>query len=493
MESRRKILVRHRKGESIRSISKNLQIDRKTVQKIIRSDIQEAVYKRKSQPHRALGDYISSLEQLLRDNQNLRPKRTVKQLYEELMHKGYQGSYSAVSRYASRWYERNKEAKTSACVPLYFAPGEAYQFDWSSEVIEIAGEKVKVKVAHFVLCYSRKRFCYIYPNETQEMLFDAHVRAFDFFGGTPLRGIYDNMKTAVSKVLRGSEREWNPSFERLCSHYRIEPTACSPAKGNEKGRVERQVKLLRESFFTPMPKCKSLSELNELLMSHLITYNNTHNHPEYKKKTIDDVFAEERKCLVSAPLFFDSYKSSELKVSNTCLVRYDRNDYSVHCSAAGKIVTCKTYADKLIFVYDGIEVGSHERKFTRGKTYYDWQHYIPILKRKPSSLNNGAPFVDMDLPEEIQAVRNYLVTQKNGIKDFAHILSYIHSESMEAVIAACSTAINDKTINRSSIENILFRNKNQVVSEEEVSADFHWQHEPIANCNVYDQLLSGAL
>jgi len=136
---------------------------------------------------------------------------------------------------------------------LSFAPGEAYQFDWSTDKIVINDEIVSVKVAHFVLCYSRKRFTYIYPNETHEMVFDAHIRAFEFFGGTPIRGIYDNMTTAVKKVLVGKERECNPHFERLCAHYRVEPTACTPASGNEKGIVERQVQISRQQFFTPMP------------------------------------------------------------------------------------------------------------------------------------------------------------------------------------------------------------------------------------------------
>lgn len=155
---------------------------------------------------------------------------------------------------------------------------------------ELAGEIINVKVAHFVLCYSRKRFIYIYPTEAQEMVFDAHVRAFTFFCGSPTKGIYDNMKTAVSKVLKGSNnREWNPKFEKLCVHYLIEPIACcSPARGNEKGRVERQVQIDREQFFTPMPKALTLQELNDILTSRLVTYNSSHKHPEYKDKTIDE-------------------------------------------------------------------------------------------------------------------------------------------------------------------------------------------------------------
>ena len=165
----------------------------------------------------------------------------------------------------SKWNKIERSINPAACVPLEFSAGEAYQFDWSEEHVMINDEIVKVKVAHFMLCYSRKRFVRIYPNEKQEMVFDAHIKASEYMGGSPKRGIYDNMKTAVQKVLRGKEREWNKKFEQLCAHYMVEPTACTPARGNEKGRVERQVAVDRQQFFTPMPKGKSMEEINDQL------------------------------------------------------------------------------------------------------------------------------------------------------------------------------------------------------------------------------------
>src|SRR5205807_4158437 len=129
-------------------------------------------------------------------------------------------------------------ATAEAYVPLSFAPGEAYQFDWSHEVVLINGVTVTVKVAHLRLCHSRMLFVRAYPRETQEMVFDAHNRAFAFFKGTCTRGIYDNMKTAVEAVFIGKDRQFNRRFVRMCGHYLVEPTACTPASGWEK--LERQ-------------------------------------------------------------------------------------------------------------------------------------------------------------------------------------------------------------------------------------------------------------
>lgn len=495
METKRKIVNRYRGGESIRSISRELNLSRNSVRKIIRCETGLSDrYVRSSQPYPVLGDYIEELDSLLIENKTAKPKRTTQALFEALKLSGYQGSYSAVHRYVTKFKLTSSIVSSSACVPLSFSPGEAYQFDWSSDKVIINDEIVSVKVAHFILCYSGKRFTYIYPNEKQEMVFDAHVRAFEFFGGTPIRGIYDNMTTAVKKVLVGKERIFNPRFEHLCAHYRVEPTACTPARGNEKGRVERQVQTDRQQFFTPIPVGNNLQELNDKLISQLIVYNKTHKHPKFKDKTLDEVFEEEEQQYLLRPCVpFDGYKETNIKVSNTCLARYDRNSYSVHCSVAGKLVQCKSYADKVVFIYDGQEVGRHERKFTIGGTYYNWHHYLPILAKKPGALRNGAPFSDMILPDELNKVSQHLEQQKNGKRDFALILSYIPLESIEAVTKACATAIQANTISKDIILNILLRNNDESFEEPQSSNVVYLKikQELKADCNQYDSLLSG--
>ncbi len=141
-----------------------------------------------------------------------------------------------VSR-AVRRRQKPEPAPAKAGVPLSFAPGEAYQFDWSHEVVLINGTTVTVKVAHVRLSHSRMLFVRAYPRETQEMVFDAHNRAFAFFKGTCTRGIYDNMKTAVETVFSGKDRQYNRRFLRMCGHYLVEPAACTPAAGWEKGQA----------------------------------------------------------------------------------------------------------------------------------------------------------------------------------------------------------------------------------------------------------------
>ena len=144
-------------------------------------------------------------------SQSRRERLTLMRMWELLREDGYTGSYDAVRRYARRWRRAQGHADT-AYVPLTFDPGEAYQFDWSHEIVVLGGVTTTVKVAHMRLCHSRMPFVRAYPRETQEMVFDAHTRAFAFFRGACGRGIYDNMKTAVDAVFVGKARQF-----KLCA------------------------------------------------------------------------------------------------------------------------------------------------------------------------------------------------------------------------------------------------------------------------------------
>ncbi|MDT8379713.1 MAG: IS21 family transposase [Desulfotignum sp.] len=204
-------------------------------------------------------------------------KFTAMRLYEFLRDQGYEGSYDSVQRYVQRWRLEKGKIKTDTFIPLYFPPGDAYQFDWSHEMAVINGEVRKIKVAHFRLCHSRKFFVAAYLRETQEMVMDSHIKAFRYFGGTSKRGIYDNMSTAVISVLKGKEREYSSRFVQMCSHYLVKPVACTPGAGWEKGQVEKQVRDIRDWLPLPLvyeanPKAQYMTQDYELSPIYFLTY-----------------------------------------------------------------------------------------------------------------------------------------------------------------------------------------------------------------------------
>ena len=426
-------------GRSIKEIVRALHVSRNTVRKVLRSGKTAFTYEREVQPLPRLGPWRGELDQLLAANasRSARERLTLIRVFEALQAAGYQGGYDAVRRYARGWRREHAAVTATAYVPLVFAAGEAYQFDWSHEVVLIGGTTVTVKVAHVRLCHSRMLFVRAYPRESQEMVFDAHDRAFAFFKGACTRGIYDNMKTAVETIFVGRERAYNRRFLQMCGHYLVEPVACTPASGWEKGQVENQVGLVRERFFTPRLRAGSYDEMNALLLDRCVAYAKVHPHPEIKEQTVWQAFEAERPSLVPYAGRFDGFHAVTASVSTSCLVRYENNKYAVAAGAIGRPFEVRAYAERIELRQDGRIVGEHPRCFGRNEAVFDAWHYVPVLARKPGALRNGAPFKDWVLPAGLDRVRRKLAGVDDGNRQMVTILSAVLSDGLPAVEAAC--------------------------------------------------------
>ena len=429
-------------GTSIKEIARELGMSRNTVRKILRSEETSSTYEREIQPRPKLGRWKTDIDRMLAKNADApaRERLTLIRLFAELRALGYEGGYDAVRRYAKSWAREHANQTASAYVPLSFAPGEAYQFDWSHEIVVLDGATVTLKAAHVRLCHSRPMFVRVYPRETQEMVFDAHDRAFAFFKGAWARGIYDNMKTAVETIFVGKDRQYNRRFLQMCSHYLVDPVACTRASGWEKGQVENQVGLVRERFFTRRLRFKTYHELNAWLADKYVAYAKAHPHPEQPERTVWAVFEDERSKLIAYRGRFDGFHAQQASVSKTCLVRFDNNKYSVSASAIGRPVEVHAYAERIVIRQDGRIVADHPRKYGRGETVYDPWHYVPVLARKPGALRNGAPFKDWVLPAALERVRRRLAGSDDGDRQMVAILAAVLTDGLPVVEAACAQA-----------------------------------------------------
>src|SRR5580700_9290396 len=482
-----------KQGKPIKAICRELGVSRKVVRKVIRSGSTEFRYSREDQPLPKIGRWRDTLDELLLGNETkaARERLTLIRIFEELRGRGYDGSYDAVRRYAKRWAEDRGQVTAAAYVPLSFAPGEAYQFDWSHEIVILNGVTVTVKVAHVRLCHSRMMFVRAYPRETQEMVFDAHDRAFAMFKGTCRRGIYDNMKTAVETVFVGKDRLYNRRFLQMCSHYLVDPVACTPAAGWEKGQVENQVGVVRERFFTPRLRFKSYDDLNAWLVDKCLAWAKAHGHPEERERTVWDVFEEERPKLIPYRGRFDGFHALPASVSKTCLVRFDNNKYSVNASAVGRPVEIHAYADRIVIRQDGRVVAEHARHHGRGETIYDPWHYVPVLARKPGALRNGAPFKDWVLPAALERVRRKLAGSDDGDRQMVAILAAVLTDGLLAVEAACAQAMSEGVHSSDVIINVLARQRDPGPAATILTPDaLRLRHAPLADCARYDQLRS---
>lgn len=484
---RRRKLV---KNENISEIARCLNLSRNTVRKYLKAE-PEPIYQRHNQPCPKLGGYQPQLTAWL-EQDAIRPKgqrRSAQRLYEDLQREGYAGAYDSVQRFVKRWKVGRPALAANAFVPLVFAPGDACQFDWSHEHVVLGGVTQTIKLAHFRLSHSRQMFVVAYPRESQEMVFDAHARAFAFFGGVPQRMIYDNPKTIVDSLYVGKERKFNQRFLALASHYLFEPVACTPASGWEKGQVENQVGNVREWLFTPTPKSRDLAELNawlEVRCRELAA----RPHPGMKQLTIAEVFADEQPYLRQVSARFDGYFEQQVRVSSTCLASYDRNRYSVPAEYAGQRVSLRAYADRIVIVADSMEVAVHARSFARDTLVLDPWHYLPVLEKKPGALRNGAPFVDWPLPQTIATVRSCLLKQPKGDRAFVEVLLAMREHGADAMETACALALESGTCSASVILNHLHRLISPVRLDTPVNVPtaLRLSHEPVADCSRYDRL-----
>jgi transposase len=486
-EIRRRHLISQ---ESISSIARDLKLSRPTVRKHCRTQ-SEPVYHRSKQPTPMLGAFENTLEAWLRTERLLpkRQRRTARRLFEGLQAEGYRGAYDSVQRYAQRWKAaKSGPALTGAFVPLAFAPGEVCQFDWSHEHVELGGVMQIIKVAHFRLAFSRQMFVVAYPRETQEMVFDAHNRAFAFFGGVPLRMVYDNLKAVVETIFTGKERLFNRRFMVLANHYLFEPVACTPASGWEKGQVENQVGNIREWLFTPLARFASFEALNEWLATRCRELA-ARKHPITPEQSIAACFITEQLALRRITAAFDGYVEHMLRVSSTCLVVLDRNRYSVPAAFAGRAVSVRSTATEVRVVADGAVIAEHARRFGRDQLICDPWHYLPILERKPGALRNGVPFLDWDLPTSIRQVRDRILKQPKGDRAFVELLMMARDVGLEVLEVACELVLDGTVVSAPIVMNEMRRLVAPGLPIMLNVPDMLKLHiEPLADCGRYDHL-----
>ncbi|MFG6555061.1 IS21 family transposase [Sulfitobacter sp. 1A16808] len=448
----------------IREIARRTGLSRNTIRKYLREGAVEPQFKTPKRPSR-LDPYADRLSAwlLIQTRKSRKERRTIKQMHADLVKLGYDGSYERVAAFARAWREDRHQAEQTTgrgtYVPLVFAPGEAFQFDWSEDWANIGGERVKLQVAHIKLSHSRAFLVRAYPLQTHEMLFDAHWHAFRIFGGVPGRGIYDNMKTAVDRVGKGKQRDVNARFKAMASHYVFEPEFCNPAAGWEKGQVEKNVQDARNRMWQVMPVFADLAELNQWLEERCIALWAETPHKALPG-SIADVWEAEQPTLMALPPAFDGFIEHSKRVSPTCLITFERNRYSVPASFANRRVSLHVYPERLVVVAEGQMVCEHARIIERshrkpGKVIYDWRHYLAVIQRKPGALRNGAPFTKM--PDAFRQLQDHMLRKEGGDREMVDILSLVLQHNEEDVLCAVELALEAGVPTKTHILNLLHR------------------------------------
>jgi len=302
------------------------------------------------------------------------------------------------------------------------------------------------------------------------------------------------LKTAVDKVKKGKGRAVNKRFAVMCAHYLIDADFCNVASGWEKGVVEKNVQDSRRRIWIEASKVKfgSFVELNAWLGDRCRALWDEVRHPEHDRFSVAEMLEHERPHLMPMPEPFDGYVENPALVSGTCLVVVARNRYSVPCELAGHTLSTRLYPGKIVIVADDAVVASHERLSDRGQTRYDWQHYIPLIQRKPGALRNGAPFLDM--PEPLQQLRRALLRDPGGDRVMAQVLGIVPTAGLDAVLVAVELALEGTRAGRVSVEHVLnvLGRLNAAPTPESAATALQVATKPLANTERYDSLRSGA-
>ena len=479
-----------RDGLSISDISRRTSLSRNTVKRYLRAPAtSELRYQRESPPTKLTPFEPQLIRALQTDAHRPRKeRRTAVVLFAELKAGGFDGDYSRVTEFIRSWRREGSGPSTKgAFVPLQFALGEAFQFDWSEESLLVGGIHRKIMLAHMKLCASRAFALAAYPSQSHEMLFDAHTRGFQMLGGVAKRGIYDNMRTAVDRVLPGKERIVNARFHAMTAHYLFDADFCNVASGWEKGIVEKNVQDRRRQLWQDVRREKfaSFGELNAWLEQQCRKSWEDMRHPDYPEFTLADVLQEEQARLMPFPGAFDGYVEVLSRVSSTCLVTFQRNRYSVPCQLANQVVSTRVYPDRIIIYADQEALASHPRCFDRDQVRYDWLHYLPLVERKPGVLRNGAPFAEM--PEPLQALRREFLRHPGGDRVMAKVLAYIPTHGLEEVCVAVSLALESGTANPDHVLNVLGRLR-APPPPKTLDTALQITEAPVANSGRYDTL-----
>lgn len=194
---------------------------------------------------------------------------------------------------------------------------------------------------------------------------------------------------------------------------------------------------------------------------------------------------QEQAEMMPMPAPFDGYVEKPARVSSTCLVNVQRNRYCVPCELAGHMVSTRLYPNRVSVVAGDIVVASHDRLVDRGQTSYDWQHYIPLIARKPGALRNGAPF--MDLPKPLHRLRQGLLRYEGGDRVMAQVLAAVPIAGLDAVLVAVELVIESGVLSAEHVLNVLARlNASPVPAGAETSLQL--TEAPLANTDRYDSL-----
>jgi len=386
---------RDREDLSTHALARRHGVHRRTVRQALESAVPPERKRPVGRAAPKLGEYRGLIDAwLIADRDAPRKQRhTAHRVWQRLRdERGVEVSERQVRRYVRERRRLLGEAVDEVFVPLVHEPGVEAEVDWGRAEVVIAGVAVEVFLFLMRACFSGACFVAAYPRETQQAFLEAHVAGFDWFGGVFQTVRYDNLGSAVTKVLKGRRRVETDRFVALRSHYLFasEFTRTGREGAHEKGGVEGDVGRFRRTFLVPVPEVDSLAELNEILAVACIE--DLKRTIRGRRETVGQALGREIDLLRALPAEpFDTDEHARPRVDSKALATVRQNQYSVPVALAGLRVAARIGAREIVFAHDGREVARHPRLQSRFATSAQLDHYLELLRHKPGALARSLP------------------------------------------------------------------------------------------------------
>jgi len=456
MEWWKRIRLEVLRGEtSKREVLRREGIHWETLKKVLTYTEPPGYQRRGDRPKPKIGLYLERIEEIINGDKSLPKKQrhTAKRIYERMKEMGYRGGYTQVKE-AVREITRIKQ---EVYMPLIHRPGEA-QADFGQALAKVSGTLRKVAFFVMVLPYSDVFFVMCFERECTESYGEGHVRAFEFFNGVPRRISYDNSKVMVSQIIGAHERKLTDGFLKLQSHYLFREHFCRVGRPNEKGVVEGVVKYTRLNYFVPVPQVRDLEELNALLVQQC--REDMKRRLRGRTGTKAELLIEDQAaCIPLPPSPFDACRKQSTRANSLSLVRFDDNDYSVPVAYAHHEILAKGYIDWIVLCHKATIVAEHRRSWGKQGVFFNYVHYLPLLERKPGSIDHARPMAELNLPECFDTIRRRLVAEEEtegaGIREFIRVLRLLEDYPIDSLKQAVEEGIRIRAHSRDAIAQFL--------------------------------------
>jgi len=436
-----------RDGEPIKTVARELGLSKNTVRKYVHS-LRAPQHPGLERACR-LDAYVYHIDNLIRRS----PKITAVRVGNQL--RAFVDPDLEISERSLRAYVANRKREIhgrEAFVRALYVPGDQMQFDFTPVDLVIGGLLVKVHLFVARLSYSGRLFARVSFRQDQVALFAGILGAVVHFGGVPRVGVFDNAKTAVTRVLRGRNREENEAFRAFCGGLALEVEFAAPAKGNEKGGVEGFCGFLEDNMFRPTPECESLDAFN--LELERFCRNDENRTSAAHRETIGERFAHEQPQLRPLPSVLPTPCVRRIaRINKFAEAICETNRYSVPTRWAHRDAVLEIFESRLRIVVDEQVVAEHKRCTGKHQTMLDVRHAIELLAFKHRSVERAEIIAQSRLPAPLLALRDRLLEHDRvrAGRAFVAVLQLLLTYSSEIVAECVSQALICGTLDPAAI------------------------------------------